>query len=107
MSVTHLTGTPVLAWANPVEAQQQDHQEHHPTTTEQAEMQKQEAHTMQMHQKMMAEMKACMPCANSKRDARPGGQRRRGETCRRFFRSNPEKSARRGALCVSVRDLVS
>lgn len=58
VNVTPLTGTPVLAWADPVAAQQQDHQAHHPTATEQAEMQKQEAQTMQMHQKMMADMKA-------------------------------------------------
>jgi formate dehydrogenase maturation protein FdhE len=58
VSVTHLTTTPLLAWADPVAVQQQDRQEHHPTAAEQAEMQKQEAQTMQMHQKMMADMKA-------------------------------------------------
>lgn len=57
-SVTHLTDTPVLAWANPVAAQQQDPQAHHPSAAEEAGMQKQEAESMQMHQKMMAEMKA-------------------------------------------------
>jgi|GEM_PF-1745798 len=56
--VTHLTATPVLASPNPVAAQQQDHQEHHPTPAEQAETQKQDAQMMQMHQKMMADMKA-------------------------------------------------
>lgn len=58
MSVTTLTETRVLASAVPVGVQVQAQQEHHPTAAEQAEMQKQEAQMMQMHQKMMADMKA-------------------------------------------------
>jgi len=58
ISVAIPTETPVLASAAPVGVQVQAQQEHHPTAAEQAEMQKQESQMMQMHQKMMADMKA-------------------------------------------------
>jgi altronate dehydratase len=72
-SATQLTSTPVLASANPVAAQQQANQMHHPTAPEEAEMQMQEAHTMEMHQKMMANMKAMKPTRGSVELPRPSG----------------------------------
>jgi hypothetical protein len=55
------TGTPLLASGAPGarQAQEQDHQEHHPASEPQAEAQPQgSAGMMQMHQMMMANMKS-------------------------------------------------
>lgn len=47
-----------LTWTAPVAAQQPDQKDHHPAGDQKAEMPKQEAHMMQMRQKMMGDMKA-------------------------------------------------
>ncbi|MEZ5318348.1 MAG: hypothetical protein R2752_13190 [Vicinamibacterales bacterium] len=52
-----LATTPVLASVSQAAAQPQDHQEHHPTAAQQADLQEQERQMMQMHQQMMADMK--------------------------------------------------